>query len=78
MRNRAIAWSPTYLLKKLKLNARGYSIETEMLLKAARFVHRFTHVSVRAIYGGAPHYRPFRDTWVISWGAVYYKVFEPD
>jgi hypothetical protein len=34
---------------------------------------------VRAIYSSAPsHYRPFRDTWVISWGAVYYKVFEVD
>ena len=37
---------------------------------------RFRHVPVRAIYGGPSHYRPFRDTWIISWGAVYYKVFE--
>lgn len=66
------------LLRKLQLNARGYIIETEMLLKAARHIRRFRHVPVRAIYGGASHYRPFRDTWVISWGAVYYKVFETD
>jgi len=66
------------LLKKLLLNARGYIIETEILLKAARHVPRIRHVPVRAIYGGPSHYRPFRDTWVISWGAVYYKVFETD
>jgi glycosyltransferase involved in cell wall biosynthesis len=68
----------TELLRRLRLNARGYSIETEMLLKAAPHLRRFTHVPVRAIYGGPSHYRPFRDTWVISWGAVYYKVFEID
>jgi glycosyltransferase involved in cell wall biosynthesis len=68
----------TRLLRRLRLTARGYSIETEMLLKAAPFVRRFRHVPIRAIYGGPSHYRPFRDTWVISWGAVYYKVFEVD
>jgi glycosyltransferase involved in cell wall biosynthesis len=66
------------VLRRLELNARGYIIETEILLKAARHVDRFTHVPVRAIYGGRSHYRPFRDTWIISWGAVYYKVFEVD
>ncbi len=66
------------LLRRLRLNARGYIIETEMLLKAARHLNRFHHVPVKAIYGGPSHYRPFRDTWVISWGAVYYKVFEVD
>ncbi len=66
------------VLRKLALNASGYIIETEILLKAARHVDRFTHVPVRAIYGGRSHYRPFRDTWIISWGAVYYKVFEMD
>jgi glycosyltransferase involved in cell wall biosynthesis len=66
------------VLRRLNLNARGYIIETEILLKAARHVSRFRHVPVRAIYGGPSHYRPFRDTWIISWGAVYYKVFETD
>jgi glycosyltransferase involved in cell wall biosynthesis len=66
------------ILRRLDLHARGYIIETEILLKAARHVHRFRHVPVRAIYGGPSHYRPFRDTWTISWGAVYYKVFELD
>jgi len=66
------------VLRRLSLSARGYIIETEILLKAARHVERFFPVPVRAIYGGPSHYRPFRDTWVISWGAVYYKVFELD
>jgi glycosyltransferase involved in cell wall biosynthesis len=66
------------LLRRLKLKSKGYLIETEMLLKAAPFVRRFRHVPIRAIYGGPSHYRPFRDTWLISWGAVYFKVFETD
>jgi glycosyltransferase involved in cell wall biosynthesis len=66
------------VLRKLELSARGYSIETEILLKAARYVKRFRHVPVRTVYGGPSHYRPFRDTWIISWAAVYYKVFECD
>ena len=66
------------ILRRLKLNARGYLIETEILLKAAPHIARFRHIPVRAIYGGPSHYRPFRDTWIISWGAVYYKVFETD
>lgn len=66
------------VLRRLALSARGYSIETEILLKAARHVRRFRHVPVRALYGGPSHYRPFWDTWIISWGAVYYKVFETD
>ena len=73
---RATASSRPDVLRRLALNARGYIIETEILLKAAPHVKRFRHVPVRAIYGGPSHYRPFRDTWVISWGAVYYKVFE--
>jgi len=66
------------LLRRMRLTARGSSIETEMLLKAAPYVKRFREVPVRAVYGGPSHYRGFRDTWVISWGAVYYKVFETD
>lgn len=67
------------LLRRLALSAKGYSIETEILLKAAPHVRRYASVPVRAIYAGVrSHYRPFRDTWKISWGAVYYKVFEVD
>jgi glycosyltransferase involved in cell wall biosynthesis len=67
------------ILRKLCLSSRGFLIETEILLKAAPSVRRFRHVPVRAIYAaGLSHYRPLRDTWIISWGAVYYKVFEVD
>ena len=67
------------VLRRLRLSAKGYSIETEMLLKASPYVRRLRHVPVRAIYDSArSHYRPFRDTWIISWGAVYYKVFETE
>ena len=66
------------LLRGMRLSARGYLIETEILLKAAPRLKRLRHVPVRAVYGGPSHYRPFRDTWIISWGAVYYKVFEVD
>jgi glycosyltransferase involved in cell wall biosynthesis len=64
------------LLRGLELKSRGYLIETEILLKCAPRLRRFCAVPVRAIYGGTSHYRPFRDTWKISWGAVYFKVFE--
>ena len=64
------------LLRKLSLSSKGYMIETEILLKAAPKITHVTSVPVKAVYGGPSHYRPFRDTWIISWGAVYYKVFE--
>ena len=66
------------LLRRLTLSARGYAIETEILLKAAPYVKRFRHVPIRVLYGGTSHYRPFRDTWIVCWAAVYYKVFECD
>jgi glycosyltransferase involved in cell wall biosynthesis len=66
------------LLRTLRLSSKGYMIETEILLKAAPKISHVKSVPVRAVYGGPSHYRPFRDTWIISWGAVYYKVFEVD
>lgn len=66
------------VLRGLRLSARGYMIENEILLKAAPRLDRIRNVPVRAVYGGPSHYRPFRDTWIISWGSVYYKVFEVD
>ena len=64
------------LLRSLRLRSSGYLIETEMLLKAAPVLSRLGVVPIRAIYGGTSHYRPFRDTWKISWGAVFIQVFE--
>lgn len=64
------------LLRDLDLKSAGYLIETEILLKCAPHLCRIAAVPVRAISGGLSHYRPFRDTWKISWGAVYVQVFE--
>ena len=64
------------LLRQIRLRASGYLIETEMLLKAAPLISSLATVPIRAIYGVPSHYRPFRDTWKISWGAVFIKVFE--
>ena len=41
--------------RRLELNACGYIIETEMLLKASPHSTHFRHVPVRAIYGGPSH-----------------------
>jgi glycosyltransferase involved in cell wall biosynthesis len=67
------------LLRRLRLRANRYSIENEILIKAAPYVERFATVPVRTIYGPArSHYRPFRDTWVTSWLSVYYKTLDSD
>lgn len=67
------------LLGGLTLRANRYSIENEILIKAAPRVERFATVPVRTIYGPArSHYRPFRDTWVTSWLSVYYKTLDSD
>ena len=64
------------VLRGISLRSRGYLIENEILLKCAPRISRVSTVPVRAIYGGASHYRPFLDTWKTSWGSVFIKVFE--
>lgn len=65
------------LARELRLDADGYAIESEMLLKAARLGARLAQVPVRVIYDGVPsHFRPLRDTVRISCAAIYYKVFD--
>ena len=66
------------VLRRLKLNARGYLIETEILLKAARHVAGFRHVPVRAIYGGPSHYRPFRTPGSFRGGCLLQSGSETD
>jgi len=67
------------LLRRLRLTARRYAIENEMLIKAAPHVKRLAVVPVKSIYGtGRKHYRPFRDTWVTSWLSVHYKTTGSD
>lgn len=65
------------LLERLGLDARGYAIESEMLIKAARLGARVAHVPVATIYDGAPsHFQPIRDTARICLESIYYKVFD--
>ncbi|MEO8055646.1 MAG: glycosyltransferase family 2 protein [Acidobacteriota bacterium] len=66
------------LLRPLRLRAERYSIENEILIKAAPRVRRFAAVPVKTIYGVRSHYRPFRDTWITSWLSVYYKTLDSD
>lgn len=67
------------LLRPLRLTARRYAIENEILVKAAPDVRSLAVVPVRSIYGGERrHYRPFRDTWVTSWLTVHYKTTGSD
>ena len=66
------------LLRPLRLRAERYSIENEILIKAAPRVRRFAAVPVKTIYGARSHYRPFRDTWITSWLSVYYKTLDSD
>ncbi|MEO8585308.1 MAG: glycosyltransferase family 2 protein [Acidobacteriota bacterium] len=66
------------LLRQLRLRAERYSIENEILIKAAPLVKSFVTVPVKTIYGARSHYRPFRDTWITSWLSVYYKTLDSD
>jgi len=67
------------LLRRLRLTARRYAIENEVLVKAAPHVRRLAIVPVRSIYGEEKrHYRPFRDTWVTCWLTVHYKTTGSD
>ncbi len=67
------------LLRRLRLGARRYAIENEVLIKASRKVRKLAVVPVRSIYGTGPkHYRPFHDTWITSWLSVHYKTTDSD
>jgi glycosyltransferase involved in cell wall biosynthesis len=65
------------MLRRLPLRARGYDIETEMLVKVARLGGRIVPVPVTAVYGGgASKLRPLRDTTRTCFRAVYYRYLE--
>jgi glycosyltransferase involved in cell wall biosynthesis len=65
-------------LRGLNLKARGFDIETEMLVKLARRGARFTSVPVTAVYDGqVSKLRPVRDTTRTCFLAVYYRFIEP-
>lgn len=67
----------TGILRRAKLRATGYDIETEMLVKIGRLGGRIEHVHVSAVYNGAASkLRPVRDTTRTCFRAVYYRYIE--
>jgi glycosyltransferase involved in cell wall biosynthesis len=64
-------------LRRLRLRASGYEIETEMLVKVRRGGGRVASVPVTAVYaGGRSKLRPVRDTTRTCFLAVYYRFLE--
>jgi glycosyltransferase involved in cell wall biosynthesis len=64
-------------LRGITLKARGYDIETEMLVKLARRGATMTTVPVTAVYAGQQSkLRPVRDTTRTCFLAVYYRFIE--
>ena len=67
------------LLRRMSLAARGYAVDTEILVRAGKLRARFAHVPVRVIYDGAvSHYRPLADTVHIVFSAGRFKIDEED
>jgi glycosyltransferase involved in cell wall biosynthesis len=68
----------TDALRGLRLTARGYEIETEMLVKVRRRGGTIASAPVSAVYNGRPsRLRPIRDTTKTCFLAVYYRFLEP-
>lgn len=64
-------------LRPLRLNASGYEIETEMLVKVRRRGGRVASVPITAVYRGqSSKLRPVRDTTRTCFLAVYYRFLE--
>ena len=64
-------------LHKMRLSARGYDIETEMLIKLRRLGGRIASVPVSAVYNGRrSKLRPIRDTTRTCFLAVYYRYLQ--
>lgn len=64
-------------LRDLPLRARGYEIETEMLVKLRRRGARLASVPITAVYGAErSKLRPVRDTTRTCFLAVYYQFLE--
>jgi glycosyltransferase involved in cell wall biosynthesis len=64
-------------LRRLRLTASGYEIETEMLVKIRRRGGRVATVPITAVYTGQPSkLRPVPDTTRTCFLAVYYRFLE--
>jgi len=67
----------TDMLRRFRLRAVGYDIETEMLVKVSRLGGRIVSVPVSAVYHtGRSKLRPVRDTTRTCFRAVYYRYLE--
>jgi hypothetical protein len=65
-------------LRGLRLRAKGYDIETEMLVKLRRRGAHIASVPITAVYAGQrSKLRPVRDTTKTCFLAVYYRFLEP-
>ena len=61
----------------MRLRARGYEIETEMLVKLGGAAAAWRRVPVTAVYNGQrSKLRPVRDTTRTCFLAVYYRFLE--
>jgi glycosyltransferase involved in cell wall biosynthesis len=68
----------TGTLRQMRLSARGYDIETEMLIKLRRLGGRVASIPVSAVYDGRrSKLRPIRDTTRTCFLAVYYRFLQP-
>jgi len=67
----------TDVLRNVRLTARGYEIETEMLIKLVRAGARVDRVTLRRLryQGVRSHIRPFRDTFRTCMLALRYRFF---
>jgi glycosyltransferase involved in cell wall biosynthesis len=64
-------------LRRMRLSASGYEVETEMLVKLRRLGGRIATVPVTAVYGGQrSKLRPIRDTTRTCFLAVYYRFLQ--
>lgn len=65
-------------LRDMRLTARGYEIETEMLVKVGRRGGRIERVPISSVYGAQrSKLKPVRDTTRTCFLAVYYRFIEP-
>ena len=65
------------LLRRMPMAARGYAVESEMLIKAANRRARLAQVPIRVIYeGNVSHYQPILDTSRIALWSIYFKAFD--
>lgn len=65
-------------LREMRLTARGYEIETEMIVKVGRRGGRIARVPISSVYGAQrSKLKPVRDTTRTCFLAVYYRFIEP-